>query len=369
MKIGLVSYFRDPNYGTMLQAYALAEVIKNEGFECEYLRYYPFNKRTLFRQLISKTLDLLGLRKDNGEYSFFKTSKFKTTIQNFKYFNNNFIPVSKKSYYANTIKQANSEYEYFIVGSDQTWSPYMNRNPYTINFLDFVDDPVKKRSYAPSMGTVEFSGAYIELLKTKLYSFKYLSCRENVNCQLIKSLTGGKVEYVLDPTLLLKKDDWNIIATKRQLSIDYILCYILGEKECISKFAEELGKQKNLPVYYIVTRPRYLVKRNSLLGIGPSEFVSLVKYARYVVTDSFHGTLFSITYGINFYSFAKRKATDLTNDNARIMEFLSELNLLDRFRDDDDNLISKSDIDYVSVNARLDVLREKSLCYLNKILQ
>ena len=366
-KIGLVSYHREPNYGTMLQAYALAKVIKNLGKECEYINYFEMVKRSPIKDFLMRIAKyvyrMLGLP-DRYEFDFFNRKEFKMIRHRFEVFHSQYIPFSKTKYYYNTIYKCIANYNCFIVGSDQTWSKAMNENPYTINFLDFVKDRKAKRSYAPSIGTIHIDEEYKKRLVSKLADFAYLSCRERPNSQLIAKELGQEVRYVVDPTLLLKPEDWDKVAKDCPIKGDYILAYILGTKKCISDYAEQLGKSMNLPVIYILTRPEYL-KKQTIVSAGPAEFISLIKSAKYVITDSFHGTIFSINYGVNFYSFAKRSSGV---DNDRIFTFLKELKLENRFREDNDVSIEK-DIDYNVVQYKLTTLRQDSFSYLQNIIK
>lgn len=372
MKVGLVSYHKEPNYGTMLQAYALAEAVRSFGVDCEYLNYVNADKRPyLVTRFLNAARFLYRLFKktEKGEFDFFFEPPFENTRNAFREFHDRHIPTSRRLYYANDVNEANDDYSFFIVGSDQTWSRYMNRMPRTINFLRFVEDDSRKRSYAPSIGTLHIEESYGKRLGTELAAFGYLSCRERPNCDLLKSLLGRDVQYVLDPTLLLRPADWNKLVNEPLIKDGYILAYILGTKSCISDFAEALGREKGLPVYYVVTRPDYLSKKRLLLDIGPSDFVGLIRDASYVVTDSFHGTLFSINYNVNFYSFAKRSVAKdaLTYDNDRISSFLEELGIAHRFKDDHDSGFDE-DVDFDKVNQRLEPLRRQSLDYLKNML-
>lgn len=369
MKIGLVSYHREPNYGTMLQAYALAYAIEREGTSCSYLDY-RYVRKPLWRKLALKFANALGLVKP-GEFAFFDTKEFRHIRDKFAFFHRNYIPVSKRIYYADNIKSALNDYDMFMVGSDQTWSPYMNRNPHSINFLQFVEEETKKCAYAPSFGTLRIAKEYGELLSAHLNSFKYISCRERQNCAYLSSLLHRDITYVVDPTLLLTAKEWNEIAIAPKLdNATYILAYILGEKSCIAQYSEMLGKKYNLPVYYIATRPCYMRKQNVLDNVGPREFLGLIRNASVVVTDSFHGSLFSINYGVEFYSFAKREAKteEIMNDNDRILSFLRELGLENRFKEDNDGTLELP-IGYKTVHERLEQMRTISRLYLSKIIK
>lgn len=371
MKIALFTCHRDPNYGSMLQAYALYKALQKMGFDSEYIDYTISNDPNLPLRKIKRKIkwplrrlrDLVYPTKPTGEFGFLKTKEFADLITAYKKFHMQYIPVSTKKYYSDTIRMKFdvSSYDNYIVGSDQTWSPILY-NPKAPYFLDLCDFP-RKNSYAPSFGTVDIPEFYISILKQKLKSFDNISCRELVNSIKLSQLLDRKVNHVLDPTLLLSQKDWDEIAKKPVINGDYVLAYILGEKDCVINFAERLGRKYNLPVYYIVTRPKYLCMQNSLNGVGPADWIGLIKGARYIVTDSYHGCLFSVNYCKDFYAFSKRDGGLDNKDNIRIIEFLKMIGLESRFQDGLDSQFL-NDIDYNKCNNIIIEKRDESIGYL-----
>lgn len=367
-KIALFTCHEDPNYGSMLQAYALAAAIISLGYKAEYITYRDYPLRSWPVRLAKRIVKAMGLKTSQNEFSFFETPAFASTMNAFRRFHDAYIPSSQKVFYSNTIQGPDvlNEYDNFIVGSDQTWSPhlYSERRPY---FLDFANLP-KRNAYAPSMGTTTIPDDYKQLLQQKLSTFNHISCREQTNCRMLSSLLGREVSHVLDPTLLLTPKEWNKVCVAPKIDGEYILAYILGEKDSIISFAEQLGKAQNMPVYYIVTRPKHLNHPHALTGVGPDDFVGLVKHAEYVVTDSFHGCLFCINYNRQFYTFSKRDGANNFQDNIRILEFLQSLHLEKRFMDDN-NARLQEDVDYEKVNPQLNIMRSRSFEYLSQCLE
>ena len=325
--IALVSVHEDPNFGSMLQAYALAKAIENEGHACEYLSYTPKINNSLIRYLKSVMVLLNFKKKYQSEYSFWSTKEFYKQRQLFKDFHARYIPVSGSQYNPRNIGKANCIYDLFFVGSDQTWSPNVTCMENSITFLPFVKQGCKKASYAPSIGTISIPPTYKTILRKSLESFAHLSCREYQNAVSLSKELGRKVEFVLDPTFLLNKADWLKVSEPIDMPSQYILCYILGTKQSITDFAEKLGNLNKIPVYYIVTCPKYLSYKNILRNVSVGQFLTLINNASYVVTDSFHGTILSINFGINFYSFTKRNDKVEKVDNDRIIDFLNILGL------------------------------------------
>ena len=230
--IGLVSYHSEPNYGTMLQAYALAKAIDMLGYKSEYILYRGITKKPWLKYRIRKLLaDVYHfVRPPKGEFEYYKTEEFFQILCRFNEFHRQYIPVSDQEYNMDTIRLVNQLYDSFIVGSDQTWSRYMNRLHSSINFLPFVDDKSKKRSYAPSIGSTHIEKDYVSRLMEELSDFELLSCRERENCMFLSTLLGRTVENVVDPTLLLQPSDWDKIAITPGVKGGYILAYILGVK-------------------------------------------------------------------------------------------------------------------------------------------
>jgi len=374
-KIALFSCHNDPNYGSMLQAYALVFALRKLGYDSEYINYSlgkdPKTPLGILKRIIKcplrKFLDIAMPKKPKGEFGFYKTVDFAETMTAYERFHTRYIPVSAKKYYSDTVNRKFHVEDYcnYIVGSDQTWSPHQY-HPQKLYFLDFCDFQ-KKNAYAPSLGTVELSDDYINILIDKLHSFDHLSCRELINSRRLSELLGREVMHVLDPTLLLTSEDWDKVAKQPSINENYILAYILGEKDRVIDFAERLGREKKLPVYYVVTRPRYLNMHNSLNGIGPDDWVGLIKNARYVVTDSYHGCLFSVNYKVSFYAFSKREGKINQLDNVRILEFLEMIGLKNRFQDENAALLL-NDIDFSTIESKLQSLRVKSINYLSSCL-
>lgn len=370
-KIALFSCHNEPNYGSMLQAYALAESIHLLGKHAEYVNYHVSQKPTLLsrlRRCVSWLLHVLYIRRRESEFAFFQTEPFRKVMEKYAEFHQKYMPVANIDYDSDSVKNIFSfdKYSRYIVGSDQMWAPhlYSPNKPYFLDWLDFPN----RNSYATSLGGVVFTDEYLSLLIDKLSKFDNISCREKTNCKMLSEKLGKDVKYVLDPTLLLNSVQWGKVAiSPLSNKRPYILAYILGEKDCITQFAEKLGQKKNLPVYYILTRPKYLTYKNVLGDVGPAEFVGLIRDADYIVTDSFHGSLFSINFNRNFYAFSKREGNLNTMDNVRILEFLSELGLQSRFQADSE-AVFLSDIEYTDVNRLIETLRDSSNKYLKSIV-
>lgn len=337
-KIGIISmYYNSKNYGGLLQSYALVKTISKLGKDSEQICWqYLINngekaqstKKNILKKLIRKPYYLIK-RVLNSLLRVSINNKIKKRNLLLKKFEET-IPHSDIVYDRNTIKNACENYERFITGSDQVWNLDWYNQEY---FLDFVPNDFFKASYAASMPDVNISKEQENLLKRHLHSFNMISVREKETQKFLQELCGKNVKWVIDPTLLLEQDDWDEICDKRIVSEKYIFCYFLGDSEENRKIANEFAKETNLK---IVTIP-YLSginNKNSSFGdiklfdISCEQFLSLIKYAEYVITDSFHAVVFSNIYKTKYFVFRRSKTENMSS---RITSILELLNAEERF--------------------------------------
>lgn len=370
-KIGLVSYQFWYNYGTCLQAYALWKKIQMMGFESEYINFgwhYPYHevKVTLVSRISRFIKGILGFDKverhlaDNNSINNRLFEEFR------KLYIHESLPIDIEN-----LSTTENQYSKYIVGSDQTWNPdCVEEKFFKIFLLSFVHEPEKKCAYAPSIGRNHVDDHCLEMYKQYLSEFNYISCRETSGCQILTKALDRNVLQVIDPTLLLNAKDWSEIARNPINENGYILCYILGSKTCICEFAKKLAKKENKKLYIISKNYIIFQKYHKyiLCGVGPSEFVGLIKNCSCMVTDSFHGTIFSINFKKDFYTFHKRPGTSNVSDNSRILDTLKQFGLEGRFREDADYSFDRH-IEYDKISLFLDKLRKESVSYLENVLK
>lgn len=372
-KIALFSPYCSQNYGTVLQAFALAKVLTDMGADCEYITWkrYPLGKKELLKFMLKHPSFYYLLKKNQKhnandlKYSFLSEEPYRETIRKNEDFCKKNTPVNPQTFYLDDLHKLEAVYDKVMVGSDQTWCPD-SLYQFSPNYLGFIKNNAKKESYGCSMGTTDIPEAFKSFARKKLKSFNHVSCREQSNCEWLQNELKKKVTCVLDPTLLLNKNQWLSYMKPVTMPSKFILCYILGEKETISEYAETLGHNYKLPVYYILTRPDYNNKENVLSGIGCEEFLWLINNCEILITDSFHGSIFSINFGKNFIAFDKHKVG--TYDNGRLKEIVSLFGIDSHFHADND-LSLPEEIDYEKVNNVLKQKRDASMAYLKGIVK
>ena len=313
--VGLITSHNGINFGTALQTFATYAAVERAGYSCTLIDYmYPtkyhltkakrdenktksfiFEKSQLFNYLLlafkRTLLRISGIkRKQNRKFSDFI----------------NRIPKTKPFNMLSIVKDPPS-FDIFLTGSDQCWNPrYMHHDLSML--LNFVPDETPKLAYAASFGSSEIAPEFHEEYRKYLLRYDFLSVREKSGCPLIKNLTGRKdTKYVLDPTFLLKKDEWlELISAKPFLEEGkFILCYILNyvfePYPALTDMIAEVRKTYDLPLVFI-GKNRYPQDAGdtTVLDAGPEDFLNLMAGAAFVITNSFHGTAFSINFRKDF---------------------------------------------------------------------
>ncbi len=373
--IGICTPYKINNYGTKLQAYAVQEKIKELGYDCEIIN---FNRKSDLR------IGSLIRRYGNIEYfqtKFNKNKVRKADVNDIKIRNDainsfdlNHYNLTNEIHGFKGLNNISNRYDALICGSDQIWLPTSVNNPTTT--LAFGRKEIRRISFAPSFGISQIPKRKESYYRKFLTNFDYLSVREMQGAQIIDKIIGKEATVVLDPTLTVKKEVWDQLVKESNLRIDdkYVFCYFLGNEKKHRISVYNYARKKSLK---IVTLAHFKQFNDSdeeysdikLYNVTPCDFISLIKNAEVVFTDSFHSTVFSILYNKEFFTFERFKNNDKKSANSRIYSLLTQLNLKDRIcGEKEDYKIHLSKIDYNEVNKKLNVLKNKTDKYLNNAL-
>lgn len=365
MKVKIITRHAVANYGSILQAYATQKAIKKLGHEAEIINYVRHDEQG---KNISDTM-LKRNKKWNKNfltrkiYKILQTPVYNGSYIKFSQFRKEFLKESDVLYSCDEDLKLLPEADIYCTGSDQVWGKIGNVDYDKNYFLDFVPKNKKCISYAASFGKNDISQNLINNLPKLLAKYSNISVREDSAVELLEK-SNIKAEQVLDPTLLLTVDDWNQVTTSHLKEKNYVLIYQLHENKELEKYAEKFAKMINKPLIRISISWLYKFKSGKLAYLPtPSEFLEYFKNCEYVITDSFHATVFSIIYNKKFIDILPK------GTGTRIVSLLKKLGLENRIIDnyEDFSLIDK-EILYEEVSEKLENERKNSLSILNKML-
>ena len=366
--IGIITYHHYYNYGTMLQALALQEKVEQLGYQAELIDFKQDNSLSRYEMLKLRIKRMPVYIKERKKYRALADSREKIKEKNelFEQFYKTYLHVGKKKYTTTQQLMENPPvYDGYVVGSDQTWNPFVANSPEAF-FLPFVENKSKKGSYGPSLAVKSLSDEKEKEYRKKLSNFSFLSCREQDGAQLLSRITQKEVKCVLDPTLLLSAKEWGKYCEFEIPKEPYFL----GEKSEHRRAVEKIQKLTN---WKIISLPAaYLEMENNdykKVWGGPKEFLSLIRGAALICTDSFHGTMFSINFQRNFFSFCKSSDSEESSENSRLYSALNIFGLSNRIIHNMDNLTAEDiSIDYKNVIPILEEQRRDSIEYLENML-
>lgn len=389
-KIGIITLlYKNFNYGGLLQAYATKKILQNTKKIANHIAIdQVYNKKTIKEKLkvkgtngIIKSL-LFHIKNSLKKLTFQEKRRLKNQIKNEQNLSirrtkfNDFMETIEYEgpYDSLSIKDSLKNYDIFLTGSDQVWNPDWHKDAY---YLDFVPDDIPKISYAASIGKNQLTKEQLDYAIPKIKRLDYISVREQEAKELLDPYIDKEIKVVLDPTLLLSQRDWNAVAVTPTIEDAYIFVYLLGNKKEHRTKIKQIAEILNLKIVFLphIHFQYELADEDfadiDLYDVGPAEFVGLIKNAQIVITDSFHGCVFSIIYHKNFWALKRHKDTEKGNMNSRLYTLFSNLGLKERLLDDEQRLTKEqllSGIDYEAVDEKLEILRKDSMDFLENAL-
>lgn len=369
-QVGIITLHIADNYGAVLQAYALKRTLNllYPDVQINMINYFPSRWDEEEHVKFSKNLkeNIIAFER----LCFFAKERDRwNSLKRFCKQNDNLTELCTSK---TDLEKVVRDYDCVITGSDQIWNLNLTRGDDNY-FLNFDCGTAKKVAYASSMGGYRFSdrsAGFVEYLK----QFDSLSCRETSAAEYIAHITGSRCKSVCDPTLLLSPGEYlhllegNVGNRVKNLSEKkYLLIYALRYHSEIVRKSKELAEKYNLKVYAIFPNLRYAcVASHSFIDASVEDFLHLFSKAEFIVTDSFHGTCFSLINQKNFVTIRRGEA-----GNERITDMLKELGLLDRLwiEGENDTCVLDVPIDYEKVNEHILLKRLESMEYLRNAIQ
>lgn len=373
-KVGIITLYRGYNYGTSLQAYALKSVIREMGYDAEIL-WTKENAHSGRDIRIGKIIRIMGRVLVHPELCKQTLNGYRRSLEMplDAAIKDKFLDFEKTELHVKGLSRRelrqyarSGDTQAVVCGSDQIWSA-AGANVEPLYYLRFVPDG-KRVAYAPSFGASHVPDYNKKIIKKYLSDFSRISVREPQGVQILESLTGRTAPVVLDPTFLLRWEQWK---TKR--SEPYLLLYFLNEpSEAVVKAIVRIQAQEKCRIYALPYRFNGYKEINDIeyISAGPKDFVNLIRNAKCVFTDSFHGTALSINLNVPFWTFARNYGSGVAEQSSRITAILDRLTLSQQYVTTDQlKKLSIPQIDFDTANSILTEQRKHSQRFLRESLE
>lgn len=361
MKVGIVTIMDYTNYGNRLQNYAVSYVLQSEfGCKAESLAaiaekpFYNGNYVAWLKDQIAKKCCIIPAFAEK------KWGPGMTRWANFHNWSKQFIPTKKLYEHKSLPSGLNKQYDMFFAGSDQIWNYRFPGTKYDDYFLKFAEDK-KKAAISGSFGVEEIPDEWRQIYIDGLSGFAHISVREDAGAKIVKDLIGRDVPVLVDPVMLLSREEWLNVAKKPRVdtSKPYVLKYYLGD-EAEEEKLDHWAKENGYAVYELLND-----RIPELYSAGPGEFISLIANAALVASDSFHCIAFSIIFRKPFVVYARLGSGNYMT--SRLDTLLRKFGFQDRWK----QMLSPEQYlscDYSKVDALMSAEQEKAMTYIQGVL-
>lgn len=364
MTIGILTFHNAHNYGAVLQAFALREALRKRGHNTEIINYRNAKIESSYETILPMPKEKYSLRHLRGNWILFqkrKAIKFaqrdwaKQCIKFSEFINHVLLENNPNTIRPEKINEKN--YDLIIFGSDQIWTEWLTGGYDPVFFGNF-QTKAKKVSYAASRFNANFNSMEIDYFASNLKDFRLISVREQELANSLSEICQREISVVLDPTLLINKDDYRVLEKEIEEKSPYILAYFLYEDSNLMECALAISAEMKLPLVEIhYYKQIKLGKHKQVADCGPGEFLTYIRNAEFILTNSYHGLIFSTIYKKNFYCVYDK---DSRKDN-----LLLSLGLKDRHIKTKVEINLKNRIDYDIVNENL----QKEVLHSTKYLE
>ncbi len=307
MKIGIMTINSAYNYGCVLQAWSLQRYLEKEGHEAFIINYRIPEIDNVYR--LFQERQRFGNRALNALYNGLRRVKFNLTqkprirkAEKFEHFINETMNTTQvySSFKELEEQEAGAQYDVLITGSDQVWNGTITKGLKPAYFLEFDHSGKKKISYAASIGKTQLTNAEREFFAECLQKYDDIAVREQSAKKLLEPLVKQKIKVVVDPTLLLEREDFDALKKPPRFRKPYLLVHIIGKDRNVKNMARMMSEKLGLRIVQNRMKKQYENELGRFADAGPEEFIGLIENAAFIVTNSFHATLFAIMYERNF---------------------------------------------------------------------
>lgn len=360
-KVGILSTQRHANWGSVLQCYALEKKLNELDFDAEIIDYFPEDV-TVMGQL--KRLKGKSQKLNNPVLHLAAICAFSISYINKKRVFDKFVKrnirLSSKTYYdAKQISDEDPKEDIYCCGGDQTLNGFK-----VLDVFDHLSDKPVKVAYSSSFGKTDFEPEEYEHSKRSLSRFHSLSCREDSGTEIMHGMGFENAKWIIDPAFLLTSEQWKKLASDKYKGKKYIVAYNLHHDKKIEKFEKELSEKYGLPVINICVQWFEFYRYGKFLWCPSVEdFLSLILNAEYILSDSFHATVFSTLFHKKFMTVVPEWV------GTRIDSISNLLGIEDRIinwsKKKDYLSMIDADIDYERIDKIIEIEREKAEQFIN----
>lgn len=387
-KIALVTCYFQHNYGSQLQALATQMICDKMGWPNETIcidGLKPEINKAKYKYFLSRIFDVQTVKDKMATVRKVYAKKTNPTYaknlairdQLFDKFAEEHFNLSRRYDSKTELGSHANEYSAFIVGSDQLWLPSnISADYYTLNFVP-NGIGVRKVAYATSFGISQLPKRQARMAQEFLPRLDSIMVREESGRKLVKQLINKDVPVVCDPTLLFTAEEWaTVLPQARRIQEPYILCYFLGNNPIQREWAKKIAQETGCKIVQLPNLDEYIKSDEGfadypLYDVNPVDFVALIRDAQFVLTDSFHCTVFSTLHQKTFFTFRRYSDDGTASTNGRLYSLLSSFGLNDRMmtgKEDIRECLGKN-INYQSVLSSQKELREASTLLLQNAIK
>lgn len=367
MKIGVITRHAAANYGSLLQTYATQEIFKELGYDSEIINYVKYEERGRNK---AKTL----LKNSNFwnknfltriAYKIIQTPNYNHMYKKFQKYREELLIQSKEYGSLEELKLSCPETDIYCTGSDQVWGRIGTDEYDKSYFLDFVPKEKKCIAYSSSFGKEKISENLQKDLPELLTKYSKLMLREQSAVDIVSELGFNNTALVLDPTLLLKKEQWEELIQTNKEKKKYVLVYQLHDNKKFDQYAKKFAKNKKMELIRVSPSFHNFFKSGKLKWLPtPNEFLTYFYNAEYILTDSFHATVFSLIFNKKFIDILPGETS------TRIINMLELAGVKNRIlKDYNDYETIDEEMDYKIVNDRLEEKRRESIQLLKNAIE
>lgn len=303
--------------------------------------------------------------------------KLKTRHKLYEQFRDEYLVRTQRFYDVNS-DVLYGDYSHCIVGSDVVWKPEIADSLHSkVYFLRFLEPRVKKISYAASIGTddIEYLNSLKDIYRELLDGFDYISVREASAKLFLEKTINQTIFQVVDPVFLLKKNEYlSLMPNDKILNTEkYLYLYLLSYDEVALNVAIDLAKENGWKIVYDLHTKENMVLRQKLkengiptVEVGPVEFLMLINNAEYIISNSFHGTAFSLIFQKEFLAFGRENGG--VDISTRIIDLLNLLDISHRYCKSANDILGVKEINYEKIESKIEIIRNEAIEFLQRAL-